>query len=951
LSKILKNSNPLYKDTVNFEKTYLENTYIFRNYPAASFIAFEFSLIFLVYIILFVIFPESNENMAMAVLPGKNIIKLRKIMSSNIWNVLEFSINNKVFTKDLFKNKFNQFWDKVNNQFLSDNHMFVLFKIKYINYDYATIGKLQRININEKDWLFNWILETMEFKSEYYNETQIESFFFSYGFKKGKAPIKENFMKDLNFLDYRNNKLVISYNPLDYGILISEFKFENYTDFILQTNDNLLVNIKKFNKYNEVNLISGGKTILTFRDEWISDYKFVRIMDNNKYYFENNKEILFIKENKVKFISKLSKSKNLSNNFLVLDIETYIKDNILIPFAISIYDGRKTNSYILTDYKNSEDMIISALKSIMIRKYNNYKVYVHNLSKFDIIFLLKYLVKVGSINPIIHNKRIISVNLNFGKDNEYQLHFRDSYLLLLASLRKLGKSFNVENKKSIFPHFFVNENNLDYIGPVPDIKFFGKDVKLDEYNEYKANFINNNWSLKDEAIKYCELDCISLFQIILKFNNMIFNLFNLNIHKYPTLPSLAFSIYRSNFMMENIIPQLSGKIANDIRQSYTGGAVDMYIPQPPNGVKMFCYDVNALYPSQMSNMLMPVGNPSYFKGNIRILDLEAFGFFYCKIIAPDNLKHPILQTHVKTNNGIRTIAPLGQWEDMIFSEEMDNAKKLGYQFEILWGYTFDSRYIFEEYVNTLHNMRKEYPPGDPMNYIAKILLNSLYGRFGMDDNFIEVNIIHKDFYADFENKFIDNILESKELGDYKLVSYKNENKEIQDEATHNISIGIAASITAYARIYMSWFKNNPNFNLYYSDTDSAYIDKQLPKEMVDSKMLGKLKLENICNKAIFLSPKVYCLETENGKIIYKVKGLSHDIELNMKDFEHLLYKDSILEKYQTKWMRNLSDAQIKLMEQVYTLKVTDNKRELIYENNKLISTKPYIIDNNKGISN
>jgi hypothetical protein len=100
-------------------------------------------------------------------------------------------------------------------------------------------------------------------------------------------------------------------------------------------------------------------------------------------------------------------------------------------------------------------------------------------------------------------------------------------------------------------------------------------------------------------------------------------------------------------------------------------------------------------------------------------------------------------------------------------------------------------------------MRKEYPPGDPMNYIAKILLNSLYGRFGMDDNFIEVNIIHKDFYADFENKFIDNILESKELGDYKLVSYKNENKEIQDEATHNISIGIAASITAYARIYMS----------------------------------------------------------------------------------------------------------------------------------------------------
>lgn len=468
----------------------------------------------------------------------------------------------------------------------------------------------------------------------------------------------------------------------------------------------------------------------------------------------------------------------------------------------------------------------------------------------------------------------------------------------------------------------------------------------------KLIFINKNWNLKQETIKYCELDCISLFQIILKFNNMIFNLFNLNIHKFPTLPSLAFAIYRSNFMRENIIPQLSGKIANDIRKSYTGGAVDMYIPKPLKRVKIFGYDVNALYPSQMSNMLMPVGNPTYFKGNIRLLDLYAFGFFYCKIIAPDNLKHPILQTHVKTNNGTRTIAPLGQWEDMIFSEEMDNAKKLGYEFEILWGYTFKSKYIFEEYVNTLHNMRKEYPPGDPMNYIAKILLNSLYGRFGMDDNFIEVNIIHKDFYADFENKYLDYIIDKKILGDYILVSYRNYNKEIQDEATHNISIGIAASITAYARIYMSWFKNNPDFNLYYTDTDSAYIDKQLPKEMVDAKMLGKLKLENICNNAIFLSPKVYCLETEDGRSIYKVKGLSHEVELTMKDFENLLNKDAILEKTHTKWMRNLSDAKITLLEQLYTLKVTDSKRELIYnKNNKLIGTKAYRIDKTKDIRN
>jgi hypothetical protein len=56
---------------------------------------------------------------------------------------------------------------------------------------------------------------------------------------------------------------------------------------------------------------------------------------------------------------------------------------------------------------------------------------------------------------------------------------------------------------------------------------------------------------------------------------------------------------------------------------------------------------------------MPVGNTTYFEGNIRKIDHKSFGFFYCEIIAPDDIKHPILQTHVKTKNGVRTIAPVG----------------------------------------------------------------------------------------------------------------------------------------------------------------------------------------------------------------------------------------------------------------------------------------------------
>jgi len=42
---------------------------------------------------------------------------------------------------------------------------------------------------------------------------------------------------------------------------------------------------------------------------------------------------------------------------------------------------------------------------------------------------------------------------------------------------------------------------------------------------------------------------------------------------------------------------------------------------------------------------------------------------------------------------------------MIFSEEMYNAIKFGYKFEVLWGYTFDSDYIFTNFVNELYKIR------------------------------------------------------------------------------------------------------------------------------------------------------------------------------------------------------------------------------------------------------
>jgi len=245
---------------------------------------------------------------------------------------------------------------------------------------------------------------------------------------------------------------------------------------------------------------------------------------------------------KSKAIEKVKVNKKLDNKIITMDLETILIDNIHVPYLLSWFDGNTSNSYII----NPSDpvtieleilrMINRAITDICIRKYNNYKIYFHNFSKFDGYFLVKYLAKIGICDPIIHKGKIISLNFSY---NNYNIVFKDSYLLLPSSLRKLGKSFNVNSLKGIFPYGL---SDINYIGDVPDIKYFSK-INIDEYNKYKDSFNNNIWNFRKEAKKYCELDCKSLFEILSKFNSLIFNRFKLNINKYPTLPSLSFAIF------------------------------------------------------------------------------------------------------------------------------------------------------------------------------------------------------------------------------------------------------------------------------------------------------------------------------------------------------------------------------------------------------------------------
>ena len=138
----------------------------------------------------------------------------------------------------------------------------------------------------------------------------------------------------------------------------------------------------------------------------------------------------------------------------------------------------------------------------------------------------------------------------------------------------------------------------------------------------------------------------------------------------------------------------------------------------------------------------------------------------------------------------------------------------------------------------------------------------------------------------------------------------------------DINIAIGLSVTAYARIIMSEFFNNPGLTgkIYYSDTDSIFCEKELPDSYI-GKALGKMKLEHVLSRFIAIAPKVYGGIDLDGKEFTKVKGFKDKLTFN--DLEELL-KERSIKFHNKKWYRDKKSGRITIKELPYTLRPTDN---------------------------
>jgi len=340
---------------------------------------------------------------------------------------------------------------------------------------------------------------------------------------------------------------------------------------------------------------------------------------------------------------------------------------------------------------------------------------------------------------------------------------------------------------------------------------------------------------------------------------------------------------------------IKGQVEKDIRKSYFGGNVDVYINEVKNA---YIYDMNSQYPNAMLQE-MPIGNPIFTtEKNID----NIFGFVYGKITAPSEeiLRVPFIQ--YKDSYIGNVTCPRGEFSRMIFTEEMKYARKYGYSIDIEYGYHFEKGTgLFDDFVNKHYLIKKE--STDPvLRQIAKLMLNALYGKFGMKElnsklkiiSVKEANKITKNYnYSVFAKLNNDKVLikYSSRINENLRKLFKTQEDRLSEKAESVKSIflsdtglgkkrgvpsavHIASAIAAYSRISINEFKNIPGNPCIMSDTDSVVLPKKLNEQFV-GKEIGQMKLEHIIKHGIFIR-KNYMLLLQ-----IKIKKLLKQVVLNL----------------------------------------------------------------------
>lgn len=263
-----------------------------------------------------------------------------------LWLDKSYPVNG-LLTKEITKTHINTFLKDYISKLNNNQHILILFRIQWNSFRFATIGQLQSLNIEDKDYFYNYILNVIPLKDDIYINKPILNIIFSYGVRDGLSQSK-TFDLDINSQTYYNFNLPITFDPLHYGKLIHK---TNNIYFMQLKNNNIAI-IETKDKMNKIKLVKDGTIVYEWIDKFIDSSTFIRQIGKNKYTFVNNELKLLTVDKSNKFIKPITKATSKNSKIATMDLETYVHDKKQTPYCLSFYDGIKTNSYYITDYLN-----------------------------------------------------------------------------------------------------------------------------------------------------------------------------------------------------------------------------------------------------------------------------------------------------------------------------------------------------------------------------------------------------------------------------------------------------------------------------------------------------------------------------------------------------------------------------------------------------------------------
>lgn len=455
----------------------------------------------------------------------------------------------------------------------------------------------------------------------------------------------------------------------------------------------------------------------------------------------------------------------------------------------------------------------------------NKNIYFQNL-KFDGSFIINRLLQLGFVYSDEKIEKSFSCVMNM-QNQMYSIsivfkRFKRNlrHVKIFDSLKKLP--FSVKNLAIAF-HLPILKGSIDY----------------DEYRPV-------GHILTENEIAYLKND-VQIVAMALQIQ------FEQNLKKM-TIASDAFTFYKnmiSDKLFKKLFPVIDKVIDDDIRQAYRGGFTWCNPKFKNKNIgKGIVFDVNSLYPHVMYNCNLPYGLPIFFEGKYEIDN--NYPLYIQNMIVHFKLKKNHIPTIQLKNNPMfcatEYITDSKEPIPLILSSV--DLELLYEHYDILYiefinGWKFKaSNSHFKAYID--YWMKVKMKNTGAIRELAKLMLNSLYGKFGSS-----CNVTGRIPYL--ENN---------------ILKWKNGEAEYKDP----VYTALAVFVTANARKITISTAQACFDRIIYCDTDSIHlVETNVPdeiKEIVHPKKLGYWKHESTFTRGRFLRAKTYIEEMEISKSDY-----------------------------------------------------------------------------------